>query len=261
MLRRALVVFSAALIAGCAHAPAGAPAEVRAALAPTGTLRVALYPGSPSSMVVAKNGEKAGVTYELGQLVAKRLGVPVRIVEYARAAEVFNAVKSGEADLTFTNASEARMREADFTPAIVRLESGYLVSAASGIADDRGLDKPGIRVGVAAGGSSHAALTRELKQAQVVPLNSLDVAAQQLRGGQLEAFASNKAILFELGDQVPGSKVLPGRWAFENVGIAVPKGRGPAATEWLRAFAAEMKGSAELRGAISRAGLRGTAND
>src|SRR4051812_42693155 len=98
-----LALTGALLLAGCASTPAVDP-QVRAALAPTGTLRVALYAGSPSSLVIGKNGERAGVTYELGQLAAKRLGVPVQFIELPRAAEVFDAVKSGRADLSFTNA-------------------------------------------------------------------------------------------------------------------------------------------------------------
>jgi polar amino acid transport system substrate-binding protein len=267
MLRRWVIVAAAAFAAACAHAPPAAPAhaaasaQVRADLVPTGTLRVALYTGSPSSMVVLRNGEKAGVTYELAPLIARRLGVPVRIVEYARPAETFGAVTSGNADMTITNASEARMREADFSPPLVRVESGYLVTAASGITDAAAVDRPGMRVGVAEGGTSHAGLSRELKQAQVVPVKSVVLAAQQMREGQLTAFASNKAILFEMSDQVPGSRVLAGRWGLENLAIAVRKGRSPEATEWLRAFVAETRNSAELRDAISRAGLRGTAND
>jgi polar amino acid transport system substrate-binding protein len=70
-------------LAGCASTPAVDPAA-RGALAPTGTLRVALYQGSPSSLVVGKNGERAGVTYDLGQLAGPRLGVPVQFVEYPR---------------------------------------------------------------------------------------------------------------------------------------------------------------------------------
>jgi polar amino acid transport system substrate-binding protein len=247
-------------LAGCASTPAVDPAA-RAALAPTGTLRVALYPGSPSSLVVGKNGERAGVTYELGQLAGKRLGVPVQFVEYARAAEVFDAVKAGKADLTFTNASEARMKEADFAPPLVRVESGYLVSAASGITDIARIDQPAVRIGVSEGGSSHATLTRELKQARVVPLKSLDVAERMLKSGELQGFASNKAILFELRDQVPGAAVLPGRWSFENIALAIPTGRPSAALDWTRAFGASLKGTPELQAMIDRAGLRGTARD
>jgi polar amino acid transport system substrate-binding protein len=247
--------------AGCAHAPAGALPDVRAALAPTGALRVAVYPGSPSSLVVAKNGERSGVAYELGAVAAKRLGVPVEYVELRRAAEVFDAVKGGKADLTFTNASEVRQREADFTPPLVRLESGYLVAAGSRITDMARVDQPGTRVGVAEGGTSHATLMRELKQAQVVPVASLGAAAQMLRSGGIDAFASNKAILFELSDQVPGAQVLPGRWSVENLALATPKGRPPVAMDWLRSFGASLRGSAELQSMITRAGLRGTVPD
>jgi polar amino acid transport system substrate-binding protein len=184
--RRVLLAFGlgSALLAGCATQsglPPPVSADVRAAVAPTGTLRVAVYQGSPTSLVVAKNGQRAGVTYELGQLAAKRLGVPVQFVELPRAAEVFEAVKGGRADITMTNASEARQREADFTPPLVRLESGYLVAAASGIADMAAIDRPGVRVGVAAGSTSLAVLSRELKQARVVPVNSLDVAERMLK--------------------------------------------------------------------------------
>jgi len=264
VLSRRLFAFSAAVavaLAGCAHAPASVSPEVRQALAPTGTLRVALYAGSPSSMVIGKNGERAGVTYELGRLAAERLGVPVAYVELSRAAQVFDTVKSGAADFTFTNASEARMREADFTSPVVRLESGYLVAPGSRIANASQVDVPGIRVGVAEGGSSHAALGRELKQAKVVPVTSLGVAARMLKDGSIEAFASNKAILYELSDQVPGSAVLLGHWGFENIAIAIPKGRSPAAQAWLRAFADSVRGSPELKSMIERAGLRGTAAD
>ena len=261
----AAAILAVLAVAGCAQAPASAPAkapaEARAALAPTGVLRVAVYPGSPSSMVAGKNGERAGVTYELGALAARRLGVPVHYVELRRAAEVFDAVKSGHADLTFTNASEARQREADFTPPLLRLESGYLVAGPSRITGIARVDQPGVRVGVAEGGSSHAALSRELKQARVVPVASLAAAAQMLRAGELEAFASNKAILFELADQVPGSQVLPGRWSFENMGLATAKGRPPAAMAWLRDFGASLRGSPELQSMVARAGLRGTAAD
>jgi hypothetical protein len=59
---------------------------------------------------------------------------------------------------------------------------------------------------------------------------------------------------------VPGAQVLPGRWSLENLALAAPKGRPPAAA-WLRDFGASLRGSAELQSMISRAGLRGTAPD
>ncbi len=64
--------------------------EVVQALAPSGMLRVGAYPGSPTSMVRdARNGQQVGITYELGQLLAKRLGVPM-----AAARKVYWAANS-----------------------------------------------------------------------------------------------------------------------------------------------------------------------
>ena len=51
------------------------------ALAPTGKLRVAVYPGSPSSLVqAAGSAEQRGLTVEVGRALAAQLGVPSTIV-------------------------------------------------------------------------------------------------------------------------------------------------------------------------------------
>jgi hypothetical protein len=42
---------------------------------------------------------------------------------------------------------------------------------------------------------------------------------------ELDAFATNKPILYELADDLTGSRVLPDRWAVENIAIAIPNGR------------------------------------
>jgi polar amino acid transport system substrate-binding protein len=93
-----------------------------------------------------------------------------------------------------------------------------------------------------------------------VPVPSLGVAQQLLKDHVLDAFATNKGILFEMSDQVPGSRVLEGRWGLENLAIAIPKGRG-AALPALRGFAQRMRASGQLQRIIERAGLRGTARD
>ncbi|HZY18007.1 MAG TPA: transporter substrate-binding domain-containing protein [Ramlibacter sp.] len=263
--RRAFAAFALAtglLLAGCAGGPPPRPADpaVRDALAPTGTLRVAVYPGSPTSLVRGKDGLPAGVAYELGHQLGRDLGVPVRVVEFARVQQVVEALKAGEADLTFTNATEARARDVDFTAPLVRLELGYLVPAGSPLRSAADIDRPGVRVGVSQGSSSQSSLPRLLRSATIVPVPSLEAAQQQLGAQALDAFATNKGILHELGDQLPGSRVLEGRWGLEQLAIAVPKGR-QAAAGYLRSFALSLRDSGRLQGMVERAGLRGTATD
>ena len=69
-----------------------------------------------------------------------------------------------------------------------------------------------MRIGVSQGSTSQGVLTRELKQARVVAAASLQVAGEMLQRREIDAFATNKAILFELADRVPGARVLDGRW-------------------------------------------------
>lgn len=70
-------------------------------------------------------------------------------------------------------------------------------------------------------------------------------------------FATNKAILFELSDQIPGSRVLDGRWGVEEFAAAVPKGR-PEALAAARRLAEDAKAAGLVRQIANRAGLRGT---
>ncbi len=246
------------VLAACAATPAAPDAATLAALAPTGTLRVGVYAGSPSSMVVGKNGEKAGVAHDLGIALGARLGVPVRLVEFARIAQVIEAVKAGEVDFTFTNASESRARDVDFTPTLLRLELGYLVLPDSPIKAVTGVDQPGMRVGVSQGSTSQGVLGRQFKHATLVPAVSLAQAQDLLRQHAIDTFATNKGILFELSDALPGARVLDGQWGYEALAIAIPKGR-QAGLPYLLRFGQDMTGSGQLQSMVQRAGLRGTA--
>ena len=238
-----------------------APAEVRQALAPTGALRVGVYPGSPTSWVKdPKTGESVGIALDLGKALAKRLNVPVQVVEFDRVAQVLDALKDGKVDLTFTNATAVRAKDMDFTPPMVRLELGYLVVGTSPLKSVTEVDQAGIRVGVSQGSSSQGVLTQTFKQAKVVPADSLAKAHVMLNAQQIDAFATNKGILFEMSDTLPGSRVIEGRWGLENLAIAVPKGRD-AGRAFVQNFAKDMAQNGDLDKAIQRSGLRGTARD
>ena len=229
------------------------------ALAPTGTLRVGVYPGSPTSLVIhPQTGERAGVALSLGQLMGQQLGVPVQVVEFARVAEIITAIQRGQVDMTFTNASPARARDVDFSRTLVQLELGLLLPPNSTVAKFAQVDRAGMRVGVNQGSSSQGVLTQQFKQAQVVPVASLEVAQHMLRAGQLDAFATNKGILFEMREKLPDFKVSDDRWGLENLAIAVPKGR-EAGQAFLAAFADQVTASGQLSRMAERAGLRGLA--
>jgi polar amino acid transport system substrate-binding protein len=77
-----------------------------------------------------------------------------------------------------------------------------------------------------------------------------------LQRREIDAFATNKAILFGRADGLPGARVLEGRWGLERLAIAVPKGRD-AARGYRERFAADVTADGTVQRAADRAGLRG----
>lgn len=262
ILRRALLssfVVATALLAGCGTLAPSADPEASRALAPTGSLRVGVYPGSPTSMIVdATSGQKIGIAHDLGRELARHLNVPFEVVEFRRVAEVLDALKIGAVDFTFTNATAVRAKDVDFTAPMLQLELGYVVPVGSKISALAEIDLAGNRIGVSEGSSSQGTLSRQFKNATVVAAASLKVAREMLSQGKLDAFATNKAVLFELTDALPGSRVLGGRWGLENMAIAVPKDQGREhGMATLRAFAERVKANGLLQSIVEKTGLRG----
>ncbi len=231
--------------------------EIRQTLAPSGKLRVGVYPGSPFSMIRDPvSGEARGITIELGQSLAARLGVPYEQVEFQRIAEVLEALKAGRVDMAFANASPARKQEFGWTPPVLLIELGYLVLPGSPVTTITDIDRPGIRIGVTEGGTTNRELAHALKNATVVPAATLDTAIEMLSQHRIDAYTTNKANLYEMSGKLPGSRVIDGRWGLEHLSIAIPKGREQAMA-FVNAFVEEAKADGLVARAAQRTGLRG----
>jgi polar amino acid transport system substrate-binding protein len=81
---------------------------------------------------------------------------------------------------------------------------------------------------------------------------------QSERSPAVDAYATNKANLFEMSDALPGSRVLDGRWGLEHLAMALPKGRD-AGLAYLRTFVEEAKSEGLVARAAARVALRGVA--
>jgi polar amino acid transport system substrate-binding protein len=226
-------------------------------LAPGGRLRVGAFPGSPLSTARDRtSGEIHGLSIDLGKELAKRLGVPFEQVDYQRIAEVLAGMKAGEVDFTISNATPARAVDVNFSQTLISLELGYLVPAASPIAAVSDVDKPGLRIGVTQGSTTQGTIPNMLPNATIVPAQNSGHAVEMFERRELDLFATNRPTLFEMSDQMPGARVLDGRWGVEHIAIAIPRGR-EAALEYLRHFVQEVQSSGLLAQAVERAGLRG----
>jgi polar amino acid transport system substrate-binding protein len=226
-------------------------------LAPKGSLRVGVYPGSPTSMVVDPvTRQTHGVAYDLGREFANRLGAPVEYITFQRVADIVSAIKNGDVDFTVTNATPARANDVSFSRPVVSVELGYLVPANSPISRTDQLDRPGIRIGVTKGSTSERTLPEKFKNATIVPAESVKLAIGMLSQGELDVYATNKAILFEMSDSIPGARILDGNWGLEHIAIAIPKGREQG-LPFVEAFVKDVQSSGLMEQMQQKAGLRG----
>jgi polar amino acid transport system substrate-binding protein len=232
-------------------------AEIRHALAPTGALRVGLYLGNPASLMEAPvAGQAIGVGFELGRELARWLDVPFQPVIYPNNGAVLEGVRTGNVDVVFTNATAARSNEIAFTQPYLEVEAGYLVAPRSRITAMAGVDAAGVRVGVMEGSTSSRTLPQLLKSASIVTVPTLERVVDMLSGGDLDAFATNKSILFELSDRIGGTRVLEGHYAVEQLALGIPKSHEPG-LDYVRRFIAGAVSSGLVKGAVDRAGFRG----
>lgn len=254
---RTLLLALTVLLASCAQVPPAPTAAETAALAPTGKLRVGLYVGNPLSVVRDPNtSELRGVGYALGRDLAKQLGVPFDPVVHAGVGAVLASTNGATWDIAVVVITSERAKVVDFTIPFADIELGYLVPAGSPLKTAADVDMGPTRVAAQAKGQADVLLSRMLRNAKVVQTTGLAGVVELLKTGKADAAAANKPILYELAPQLPGSRILEGRFTAEHVGFALPKGR-EAGVAYVNRFIEAARKSGRLQAAIDAAGARG----
>ena len=90
----------------------------------------------------------------------------------------------------------------------------------------------------------------------VVRASSIPGTLEALKSGSADAIFSIKPILFEMSNQLPGSRILDGRAGIDPHAMAMPKGRD-LGVAYARQFIEDAKSEGLVRAAIERTGLRG----
>jgi polar amino acid transport system substrate-binding protein len=158
--------------------------------------------------------------------------------------------------VAFVGFSPARAEEWDFTGLHLEVEFGYLVPAGSAISTMADVDQPGIRIAVQENSGPAVFFARTLENVVVVGASSNPGALEALGSGRADVMGSIKPVLFELSDQLPGSRVLDGRPGIDPHAMAMPKGR-ELGVAYARQFIEDAKSEGLVQAAIERAGARG----
>ncbi len=233
------------------------PATAKAALTPTGKLRVAL--NLSNFLLVGKDpatGQPDGIVPDLAKELGRRLGVPVEFTGYESPGKVADAAATGAWDVAFLGAEPVRASVIDFTAAYLEIQATYMVPPGSPIKTQADVDREGVRISVSARSAYDLYLERTLKHAELIRVEGIEASWQQFKDKKLDALAGLLPRLVTDVEKMLGARILEGRFTAIQQAIGTPKGRSAAAT-YLRAFAEEAKATGMVADAIARHAVRG----
>jgi polar amino acid transport system substrate-binding protein len=244
-------------LAACASAPTAPTSAQKTELAPTGTLRVAVFTGNPVLGSRDKEtGEVSGTTAAMGRALAKAAGVPVKITGYSAIAKMVEDAKTGEWDVAVVAFDPSRRNVVEFAPPHIVVDLTYLVAPGSTIRSVPEADKPGVSIAAAKGAATTLFLERTLRSAKVVQADNEPAAFGLIKDGRAQVYAQNRYMLLGLADGLPGARVLEDRFSAAEMCLVVPKGR-TAALAYVSEFVEASKKSGTVQRAIDDAKLRG----
>ncbi len=232
--------------------------SLNALFAPTGRLRAAINLGNP--ILAGRDpatGRPSGVSVDLAQAFADRLGASLELLAFDTAAQSVDAVTTEAADIGFFAIDPVRGAGISFTPPYVLIEGCYLVRADSPLQAGADVDRPGTRVVVGAGSAYDLHLGRTLRQATIERAPSSPQVVETFLAQGADVAAGVRQQLEADARRLAGLRLLDGHFMVIRQAMGCPKGRGARAVAVLHDFVEEMKASGFVAGALVRHGVDG----
>ena len=182
-----------------------------------------------------ESGAYRGVTVDLARALAADLGRDLQILAYPNSNEITEDAARGAWDFTFIPMDEARAQKLDFGPVYNASESTWLVRPGLALETQDDVDAPHVRPIAVANTTTGRAAAAFLKRTQVRGYATMAEIMDALRTGEGDAFAMSRDGLERLSRDLPGSRVLPGRFFEAKTAAAVPRGQA-AMLETVTAF-------------------------
>ena len=231
--------------------------QARAELAPTGVLRAGINL-SNFLLVTGKtpSGDPEGVSPDMARAVADHLGVPIRYVTFPSPGELADAATEDVWDIGNIGAEPERAKHITFSAAYAEIEATYLVPAGSPIQSVEEVDREGVRIAVSARSAYELWLTDNIQHADLRLAQGLDASLDLFVEQKLEALAGLRPRLVTDVENLPGARVLDGRFTAVQQAIGTKPDRTVGAS-FLRDFVEEAKASGLVASLIEKHGVTG----
>lgn len=241
-----------------AIAGASAQSPVDGEIAPGGQLRVAMLGSNPVLVSKGADGTIGGISFDLGALIAERVGATLKPVIYPTPEAYTASFDKGEWDIAIGPRRASEAAKASFSPDFMLVDGLYLAGPGSDFVDASQVDRDGIKIAVSRDGTPDMFLRGALKKATLVRVSGkVNDAVEILRNHQADVYAGNGQIVYSVAEKLPGSKIIPGAFTSAPFAVLLPIQRSAAARSRIRNIVLEAIVADLPLKAIERQGFRG----
>lgn len=212
----------------------------------TGVIRIATIAGDPPYSAIKPDGTPEGFDIAIGEKLAAALKVRPNWIIVDVPGRV-TALQTGKADVTIADftATIERSTAIAFTRPYLVVGSNYLVKKDSPLQSVQQVNRPGIKVTFARGGTAGEIAANVTPKATVLPVNTVNDGFLAMRSGQADVdivdSLQDAAILKQSEAEF---RNLPGNWSYEEICIGLPAGD----LDWFRivdTFVRQLVGSGD----------------
>jgi polar amino acid transport system substrate-binding protein len=257
MRRRTMIgtlLGSALLLCGKGAGAQSVPAGAASSMAPSGRLRIAINYGNVAlAHRDAATGKLSGVSVDIAEELARRLGLPLTLVPFDAAGKVSAATTKDLWDVAFLARDPERARDIVFTAPYVVINGTYVVRKDSDMNAPDQVDRDGIRIAVSGQSVYDLFLTRTLKHAKIIRAGSPVEAAAMFQSERMEVCAGVQSAMQQLAATNSALRMIPEPFMQINQAMGTPVGRTVGAA-YLAAFVESIKADGFVQTALTRNG-------
>ena len=201
-------------------------------------------------------GELLGVSVDLMQELAKRLGVSLDMVIYDQPGQVADDATNGVWDIAILAIEKTRAKTISFPPAMTEIEAGYVVHKSSTLQGTEEVDAKGMKIAAPEKAGYELYLTSALKNASIVRTKNFANSIEIFNENAVDALAGLKPNLIESMSKLPDGRLMPGNFMTINHGFAIALGK-PAANAYLENFVKDLIATGFVARSIEKHQIKG----
>lgn len=217
------------VVVGAASTAAAEDAPILGRIVKTGELRVGTSGSQPPYTIKTKEGALVGFEIDIAKLLARAMGVELKLVEKP-FAELLPALEKGEVDLVMsgmTMTPERNLRVAFVGPYVVSGKSILTKSSTlASIREAEEIDQAQIKLAALAGSTSQRFVEKALPKATLVAAKDYDAAVKAVLDGSVDGMVADYEIcaLSMLRYPDAGLASLAEPLTIEPIGVALAPG-------------------------------------